>query len=267
MHTLEVLLQIRSTDVSWWESDRRENERQLYKLIGRRILPADLEVEIQSDLTKEGQNRFKTVGGEVSAGRKKKDKVVVGEVNLKKMAKNTAGKKKRGKSTKGGSTSKAKKAKSEQSKSSKQQSTSSTNKDTTDFVDKRPKLLRETGKWVMGKSIQACYVMEDIDSTASCSMAFRPIKKPIEQQNDDPDSKRDETLTSPTKQDADSFTITGRDQKKMIPLATFRSWNKLPKRLNIWVFRFDPDNPTDLSVSDDGGFPRPDLLPLADIFR
>ena len=121
----------------------------------------------------------------------------------------------------------------------------------------------------MGKSIQACYVMEDIDSTASCSMAFRPIKikKPVEQQNDDPDSKLDETVTSPAKQDADSSTIAGRDQKKMIPLATFRSWNKLPKRLNIWVFRFDPDNPTDLSVSDDGGFPRPDLLPLADIFR
>ena len=103
----------------------------------------------------------------------------------------------------------------------------------TDFVDKRPKLLRETGKWVMGKSIQACYVMEDIDSTASCSMAFRPIKKPVEKQNDDPDSKRDETITSPAKQDADSSTIAGRDQKKMIPLAPFRSWNKLPKWLSI----------------------------------
>ena len=165
---------------------------------------------------------------------------------------------------------KTKKPKTEHSKSSKQQSTSSsTNKqDSNDVVDKRPKLLRETGKWVIGKSIQACYVMEDIDSTASCSMAFRPMKKqPMEEQNNS-DSKDRETITSPTQQDADGSTITGREEtNKMIPLLTFRSWNKLSKRLNIWVFQFDADNPTDLSVSEDGGFPRPDLLPLADIFR
>jgi len=156
MHTLEVLLQIRSTDISWWETHRRENERELYKLIGRRILPEELDVEIQSDLSKGGgHSRLKTVSGEVLIG---KNKVVVGEVNLKKMAKNT-GKNKRGNSTtKGGTMSKAKKAKTEHCKSSKQQSTStsSANKqDTNDVVDKRPKLLRETGKWVMGKSIQA----------------------------------------------------------------------------------------------------------------
>ena len=29
----------------------------------------------------------------------------------------------------------------------------------------------------------------------------------------------------------------------------------------------DPNNPSDLSVSEGGGFPRPDLLPMADIFR
>ena len=157
MHTLEVLLQIRSTDISWWETHRRENERELYKLIGRRILPEELDVEIQSDLTREGgHSRLKTVSGEVLVGKKK---VVVGEVNLKKMAKMNTGKNKRGNSTtKGVTMSKAKKAKTEHSKSSKQQSSSSssTNKqDSNDVVDKRPKLLRETGKWVMGKSIQA----------------------------------------------------------------------------------------------------------------
>ena len=57
------------------------------------------------------------------------------------------------------------------------------------------------------------------------------------------------------------------DDDKLVPLATFRSWKKLPHRVSLWVFQFDPSNPSDLKVSEDGGFPRPDLLPMADIFR
>ena len=57
------------------------------------------------------------------------------------------------------------------------------------------------------------------------------------------------------------------DNDKLVPLATCRSWKKLPKRVNLWVFKFDPNDPTELSVSEGGGFPRPDLLPMADIFR
>ena len=57
------------------------------------------------------------------------------------------------------------------------------------------------------------------------------------------------------------------DKNIMIPLASFWTWKKLPKRLNLWVFKFDPADPTDLSFSDRGGFPRPELLPIADIFR
>ena len=57
------------------------------------------------------------------------------------------------------------------------------------------------------------------------------------------------------------------DNDKKVPLASFRKWTKLKKRVNVWVFKLDPDNPCDLSHSEGGGFPRPDLLPMADIFR
>ena len=254
MHTLEVLLQIRSSDLTWWNSNPH-HEKQLYKLIGRRILPVELKDEIQADM--ERDRRIKTVSGEVV----KKKKVVIGEVNLKKMADSktkapTATGKKRGKqSTK--DKGKAKKAKTEQTKS-KQQSSAAVGKEDTEAKDKRPKLLRETGHWLMGKSIQACYVMEDIDRTGSCSMAFRPMKKM---------DKQGHSITkdnaTPQKKDIDSSD----KGEKLIPLATFRSWNKLSKRLNVWVFKFDPDDPTDLSATEDGGFPRPELLPLSDIFR
>ncbi|KAL7510800.1 hypothetical protein ACHAXN_007723 [Cyclotella atomus] len=243
MHTLEVILQIRSSDLNWWNSNLH-HEKQLYKLIGRRIIPEELNDEILGDT-----DRLKTVSGEIV----KKKKVVVGEVNLKKLADKTKpAPKKRGKQTTKEMKMPPKKAKTEQLMS-KQNTLAASNEDT-ESKDKRPKLLRETGKWVMGKSMQACYVMEDIDRTASCSMAFRPMKK-VETQED---QSANLDLSSPKKE---------LDSEKLIPLATFRSWNKLSKRLNVWVFKFDPDDPTDLSVSEDGGFPRPELLPLSDIFR
>ena len=111
----------------------------------------------------------------------------------------------------------------------------------------------------MGKSIQACYVMEDIDRTALCSMAFRPMK-----QYPDLNPGTEDVNIIPTQKVGD--TPLGQEEN-LIPLASFRSWNKLSKRLNIWVFKFDPENPTDVSVSEGGGFPRPELLPLSDIFR
>lgn len=255
MHTLEVLLQIRSSDLRWWSSNLRDHEKQLFKLIGRRILPTELKEEIQGDM--ERDQKIKTISGEIV----KKKGVLIGEKNLKKIADNkatstTATGKKRGKQltkNKGN----PKKAKTDQIKTE-QQTAVVAGKEETEQKDKRPKLLRETGKWIMGKSIQLCYVMEDIDRTASCSMAFRPMKQI-------------ETDTDSMSKDASTPQQKGDDLKnkdvKLIPLATFRSWNKLSKRLNVWVFKFDPDDPTDLSVTEDGGFPRPELLPLSDIFR
>lgn len=268
MHTLEVLLQIRSSDLTWWESNIRDNERQLYKLIGRRILPTELKEEIDADLEREMKRR----GIELEVPKKKKG-VVIGEVNLKKMAEskskpNAVNTRKRGNqsaSTKGKS--KGKKTKhgpTSSIKSTQQSSAAAARKEdaTTETKDKRPKILRESGKWIMGKTIQACYIMEEVDRTAMCSLAFRPMKQQDVQHKDTSDDKEG-TKSTPQKESDDSIN----KDEKLVPLATFRSWNKLSKRLNIWVFKFDPNDPTDLSVSEGGGFPRPDLLPLSDIFR
>lgn len=271
MHTLEVLLQIRSTDLEWWKSNLRDHERQLYKLIGRRVLPLELKDEIQTDLEREQKSEaFDGIAA------KKKDGVVIGEVNLKKMAENkskqnTVHTKKRANqaaSSKGKS--KGKKAKQTAATSNtrvqKLPAVVSHRDDATtatDFKDKRPKILRDSCKWIMGKTIQACYVMEDIDRTATCSMAFRPMKQDARHSDLTPGRKDDKI--SPTQKVTE--TTIGHKEENLIPLATFRSWNKLSKRLNIWVFKFDPEDPADLSVSEGGGFPRPELLPLSDIFR
>lgn len=97
--------------------------------------------------------------------------------------------------------------------------------------------------------------MEDIDSSSAATLIFRP------QENTGAYSAESDD------QAAMKQSQTSNENKKSVPLSTFRKWKKLPKRLNLWVFKFDPSDPTDLSSSLGGGFPRPELLPIADIFQ
>ena len=282
IHTLEVLFQIRQADISWWNSNLRHHERQLYKLIGRRVVPVECQEEIRALRTRlhldAGDRPNWGVGKEsgTNGGRRKRgENVVIGEENLKKRSaerekhsttlKSRHGRK-RGKQSDatatatGGKKSKTSAVDGEtKSKKSSQSSTAAiagadkydahaTNGN--DSNERKLKLLRERGKWIMGQSIQICYVMEDIDRSSATTLVFRP-KVP----------------SAPTTSDTTTTCANNSEEEKLVPLAQFRRWNKLSKRLNMWVFRFDPDNPLDLSVSEGGGFPRPELLPLSDIFR
>jgi len=143
-HTIEVLLQIRPSDISWWNSDLSNNERQLYKLLGRRILPQECANEIEAYRTKRKERDNATKNN--TDKKKKKGEVVIGGANLKKKKATEKGKnagKKRG-------------GKKKETKASKKQKLSDKSKDADSKDKKLPKLLREPGKWVMGKSIQIC---------------------------------------------------------------------------------------------------------------
>lgn len=105
------------------------------------------------------------------------------------------------------------------------------------------------------------YMMEEIEKSSATTLIFR-------QRESTADSEPDNTAMSQSSTDEQSQSSKKvGDDKKEVPYATFRSWKKLPKRINLWVFKFDPDDPADLSMSEGGGFPRPELLPMADIFR
>jgi hypothetical protein len=98
------------------------------------------------------------------------------------------------------------------------------------------------------------YMLEEFESSSAATLIFRP-KENYGTYSEEPDG------TAARKQYQSS-----QERENMVPLATFRTWKKLPKRLNLWVFKLDPNDPTDLSSSEGGGFPRPELLPIADIF-
>ena len=103
--------------------------------------------------------------------------------------------------------------------------------------------------------------MEELETSSASTLIYR-------QKESDKDSpKKSNTAMSQSSDDTKQSTNKKEDDDKLVPLATFRSWKKLPHRVSLWVFKFDPSDPSDLKVSEDGGFPRPDLLPMADIFR
>ena len=105
--------------------------------------------------------------------------------------------------------------------------------------------------------------MEELETSSASTLIYR-------QKESDKDSPKKSNTMSQSSEDTKQSTKKVEDDDdddKLVPLATFRSWKKLPHRISLWVFKFDPSNPSDLKVSEDGGFPRPDLLPMADIFR
>lgn len=267
MHTLEVLLQIRQGDISWWNSDVYNHERELYKLIGRRIVPDECRDEIKNHaLLMKG---IRGDNNENHKANKSKERVVIGEDNLKKITA-TANKgtgRKRGKQTTTAS-GRGKKLKTDAKKGGGKKQTSTSNatavfgtgdEDDSEPKEKTHKLLRQKGTWIMGSSIQVCYEMEDIDRSAVRTLIYRPMEQPT--------TKRDASSTTGEEKEDNIQLSTPPDKGEKVPLATFRRWKKLSKRVNLWVFKFDPDDPYDMSTSEGGGFPRPDLLPLADIFR
>lgn len=260
-HTIEVLLQIRQADLSWWNEDLRNNERQLHKLIGRRILPVECREEIEKFHSRRRQREERKAAHNEATVPNKKNAVVVGEVNLKKKASS------RKRSGSGNNETKSRKKKTaNDNKTTKKAAEDAATK------EKRSKLFSDPGTWVLapGYTIQLCYRMEDIESSSATTLVFRTNKKSdilksdTSNANDGTDSNQGADTTTTGEQTQNSL---GEDDKKSVTLASFRRWTKLKKRINVWVFKFDPDNPCDLSHSEGGGFPRPDLLPMADIFR
>ncbi len=145
-HTIEVLLQIRLQDIVWWNSNLRDHECQLYKLIGRRVLPCDdvCRAEIEAErAAKEAKAGLKktAVDKDTHNGRKRRG------VGKKKGADDTA-KQKQKKSARDGKN---------------------------DVQDTKMKLLRATtGTWIMGKSIQMCtYECSNNDSTRQTALRLK----------------------------------------------------------------------------------------------
>jgi len=157
-HTIEILLQIRLADVSWWNSDLHDHECQLYKLIGRRVLPVECREEMDADRARAREAADYAERKKMERGGGGGGEGTIGEANstMKVAAENqksAAGRRKRGGTTRGAKSSKKKKEGTDEKNS---KDGGGNNALASESKEKKLRLLREAGTWVMGTSIQIC---------------------------------------------------------------------------------------------------------------
>lgn len=199
-HTVAILVHLRRADLDWFNSSMELHRRELFQLIGKKILPREFSEEL---------DRHHEDKAESNRPSKEKGAVVVGERNRKAEAKTKAGKKrKRGK---------------------KEEETKKVN------TSKSTEEKRKYDKQVFGQTLQVIYRLEDIRLSESALLLYVNTKH-------------------------------SSDGKKSNKSRAFRQLPKLSKQLSLWCFPFDPQNP--LAPNPDGvGFPRPELIPIASLFR
>uniref|UniRef100_A0A7S4JT09 Uncharacterized protein n=1 Tax=Odontella aurita TaxID=265563 RepID=A0A7S4JT09_9STRA len=260
---VDVLVQLRHADLEWWNSDLADHQSQLLKIIGRRILPAELkeEIERRSDLI--SRKRRRGEGGLGASAR-----VVIGEKNMERSAAaaTKAGGEVRGKRGGRGSKKFRKRIKTgEQTlaadkNDAKKKVATSKKKDVKKTANAS---LRGDIKYLFGDTIQITYKVEEIQTSESATLLYNA------------DSSDDEEGSSEgrasTNMGGGRVESSAKQQKrksnssKSTTLASFRRLDKLPKRIVIWCFRLDPQNPT-APNPEGGGFPRPELVPMSSIF-
>ncbi len=153
--TIEVLLQIRLADLDWWNSDLDNHERQLHKLIGRRVLPDECREEIEADRARAREAADNAKRKKIERDGSGSDRALGEVTSSKRVAENqksSTGRRKRGGTTKEGKTSRKKKGTDEKNVVD----GDGHNSLALESKEKKRQLLMERGTWIMGTSIQIC---------------------------------------------------------------------------------------------------------------
>jgi len=270
-HTLECIIHMQRADLDWFNAPEHisDHQRQLFALIGRRILPQECSEEIEADLATWRQKRAK-IG------------VLIGEKNIAEAAaavKAAAAAKaaggKGGVGAAGGRGKKGAGKKGVAGKKSGGKSTTTAGGKTgaksgskTTLValaggvgGKKAKRKRDTGdiSYLFAETLQVTYRVEDIKTSDSATLLYT---KNITDRGKDVIDMTDSSGRGKWRRSAGAD---GSTNKGIAELATFRTLKKLSKRIIIWVYPFDSANPT-ASNPGGGGFPRPAMIPLTSLF-
>uniref|UniRef100_A0A7S4V4P0 Uncharacterized protein n=1 Tax=Ditylum brightwellii TaxID=49249 RepID=A0A7S4V4P0_9STRA len=273
-HTIEVLLNLRHVDIKWWNSDVSSHQKQLFRLLGRRVLPAECSAEIEQYHHK----KRRRAGGGIG-----KKSIVIGEKNIK--AASAAG----GIERAGGGKTKADKKRQTTGRAARKRGldklepdvSAASRKETQKTAPSKEKKIGlsadnssnnagQDALYIFGDTIQATYRVEDIDPTESATLLYEDdgdeccstIRDSDGDDNNVPTSK---VSSRKRRVNAAKGPSSSRQKSSKLKIATFRQLIKIPKRIVIWCYPFDPSNPTEPNT-EGGGFPRPELIPISSLF-
>jgi len=279
-HTIEVLVHLRTDDLDWWNRDLIRHAEQLMKLISRRILPVECRDEIedyhtdrtnwdngdrQRGVVQTKARTASTMSAVASASSRSKKKRTTGEVISHRSRKNsrTTNKLKEKEATKTGGAGTRSRTNASNS-SSRINGKTSTMKAGNNIVPVKEKVVAANNgrsyasgldiKFAFGDDdIQITYKVEVVKTMNSATLSYNIIR--------DASSCADDSHNNITKAAKKPS-----DGKAIKRLSSFRRLEKLPKRIVIWCYPFDPLNPKELTLEKGGGFPRPEMIPISSLF-
>lgn len=245
--TVELQVNLRREDVSWWNDDVEGHQKQLFNICADHILPEECAKDVE-DLLSRGRRGRGGSGGRTtvaivsssSSGSGNKRKRGLNDFATTKMTTTTS--QQQNKSGKMNGVKRTKRGVGGPEQSSK-----------VDAGEKESLPIKTDAGigYLFGDTIQLTYKVEEIPANSCATLMYDEIgeREPL----DDAERNKKE-------QNGSEDTATSHDN------VMFSSMLKIPKRILVWCYPFDVSNPT-VPNPPGGGFPRPELVPITSLFR
>jgi len=282
-HTVEVLVNLRMDDLDWWNHDLTRHTEQLIKLISRRILPVECKDEIENhhstrtnrdyDNIQRGALQARgapSVSANTSAKSRKRREVA--EVSLPRSKRKSRMVNERKQTQVKITTGAGTKARTNNLDSSSSLKTlikgSSSRKNGVTKTGNNVEATKGKGEtnnerpYASGLDIKFAFSDDDIQITYKVEPVIIMNSVTLSYQTSGDvsncgDDSHDDTASVAKKKHA------GKGMKR---LSSFRRLQKLSKRIVIWCYPFDALNPMKPTLEKEGGFPRPEMIPISCLF-
>ena len=238
-HTIQILLHLRLCHLEWFHQNVENHTQQILTIVSQRILPEECKEEIEgpscdNEETNAKDKQKKGKGGTAKKGSRKK-KGTTSAKGKQKVPEKPEDMKSVQEFFNKPEEPKKRKATSSGTTKSKSKKVKEVQ------VSERKYLKSLPYKRLYGDTIQICYQMQDLATRHTAYLSY------------------DAPSASSTEPNESSTTNNKRH------LSKFKSLPLIPKRIVLWCYPFDPDNPCDPNLDLDG-FARPDLVPIAQLF-
>mmetsp|Transcript_19172 Transcript_19172/g.28711 ORF Transcript_19172/g.28711 Transcript_19172/m.28711 type:complete len:288 (+) Transcript_19172:105-968(+) len=266
-HSIQVLFLLRTVDLSWFNDNSKEYIKQLIQILSKSILPVECKEEIENGNTKYSSNdnknkknsttdREKRVATSSKKGIKRKrdtsksaSSVGAAKGDPKKAAKAKGATTRKGRNS-------AKKQNEQTDKNQKEKDITASRLSSSHF--------KSDNTFLFGSDIQILYKVEHIKTSHSAMLNY--VISATGKEIMDKDSMPESSTRSKVSPDASSASKS--DEQKSKVLSKFQYLKPLPKRIVLWCYPYDPDNPHELNINNVGhNFPLPEMIPISSLFR
>ena len=297
-HSIQILFHLRQKDVPWFNDSAGAHIKQLLQLLSNDILPTECKDEIEGKKKNDGLEKQKGKKNMKKTLKGVKRKHDMNDTNTSSSSSSNKGNSKHSKNKNSKEKSMQTKGKGTNSKkkNSKDQSSTTTATSSPSSSHLSSNIFNSKNTFLFASDIQIVYKCETVQTSNSALLNYTTthtnhVSNAEEEENgkkrkivldDDSEtttsssskrakskSKSKPKSTSSNRNNSNSSTSSSSNNQysKPIKLSTFQYLKPLSKRIIIWCYPFDPNNPQELNmVNSIQSFPRPELIPISSLY-